>query len=143
MVTQVTIRHCTLFTHDPSNQSGIIFLGCQCPCERVKNQVIIHNMKELEIKIANLKKKLEIKKSTVLSSQHRKRTSANDDRVSSTVVGTILGPLLIAVVLGLIAISDLPILLRHLRRGPFVAVGNKEKKATKRNKKNMTADTCA
>lgn len=100
-------------------------------------------MKELEIKIADLKKKLEIKKSTVLSSQHRKRTSANDDRVSSTVVGTILGPLLIAVVLGLIAISDLPILLRHLRRGPFVAVGNKEKKAFKRNKKNMTADTCA
>lgn len=143
MVTQVTIRHCTWFTDDPSNQSRIIFLGCQCPCERVKNQVIIHNTKELEIKIADLKKKLEIKKSTVLSSQHRKRTSANDDRDSSKVVGTILGPLLIAVVLGLIGISDLPILLRHLRRRPFVAVGNKEKKATKRNKKNMTADTCA
>lgn len=143
MVTQVTIRHCTWFTDDPSNQSRIIFLGCQCPCERVKNQVIIHNTKELEIKIADLKKNLEIKKSTVLSSQHRKRTSANDDRDSSKVVGTILGPLLIAVVLGLIGISDLPILLRHLRRRPFVAVGNKEKKATKRNKKNMTADTCA
>lgn len=135
MVTQVTIRHCTWFTDDPSNQSRIIFLGCQCPCERVKNQVIIHNTKELEIKIADLKKNLEIKKSTVLSSQHRKRTSANDDRDSSKVVGTILGPLLIAVVLGLIGISDLPILLRHLRRRPFVAVGNKEKKATKRNKK--------
>lgn len=143
MVTQVTIRHCTWFTDDPSNQSRIIFLGCQCPCERVKNQVIIHNTKELEIKIADLKKNLEIKKSTVLSSQHRKRTSANDDRDSSKVVGTILGPLLIAVILGLIGISDLPILLRHLRRRPFVAVGNKEKKATKRNKKNMTADTCA
>lgn len=143
MVTQVTIRHCTWFTDDPSNQSRIIFLGCQCPCERVKNQVIIHNTKELEIKIADLKKNLEIKKSTVLSSQHRKRTSANDDRDSSKVVGTILGPLLIAVVLGLIGISDLPILLRHLRRRPFVAVGNKEKKATKRNKKHMTADTCA
>lgn len=121
----------------------MLFLGCRCPCERVKNQVIIHNMKELGIKIADLKKNLEIKKSTVLSSQHRKRTSANDDRVSANVAGTILGPLLIAAVLVLIGISDLPIILRHLRRGPFVAIGNKEKKVTKRNQKNMTADACA
>eukprot|EP00105_Crassostrea_gigas_P036795 XP_019920943.1 PREDICTED: uncharacterized protein LOC105324680 [Crassostrea gigas] len=116
---------------------------CKCPCDRVKNQVIIHDTKELELKIADLKKDLEIKKSTVLSSQLRKRTSANDDRVSAKTVGAILGPLLIAMILGLIVISDIPILLSHLRRGPFAAVEKKEKKVTKKNHKNMTADACA
>lgn len=121
----------------------MFFSGCKCPCDRVKNQVIIHDTKELELKIADLKKDLEIKKSTVLSSQLRKRTSANDDRVSAKTVGAILGPLLIAMILGLIVISDIPILLSHLRRGPFAAVEKKEKKVTKKNHKNMTADACA
>lgn len=149
VMTQVTIRQCTWYihyvTHDSSNQSRVLIFssGCKCPCERVKNQVIIHDTKELELKIADLKKDLEIKKSTVLSSQLRKRTSANDDRVSAKTVGAILGPLLIAMILGLIVISDLPILLNHLRNGPFAAVGKREKKVTKKNHKNMTADACA
>lgn len=149
VMTQVTIRQCTWYiqyvTHDSSNQSRVLmfFSGCKCPCDRVKNQVIIHDTKELELKIADLKKDLEIKKSTVLSSQLRKRTSANDDRVSAKTVGAILGPLLIAMILGLIVISDLPILLNHLRNGPFAAVGKREKKVTKKNHMNMTANACA
>nr|XP_034338772.1 cell wall integrity and stress response component 2-like isoform X2 [Crassostrea gigas]XP_034338774.1 cell wall integrity and stress response component 2-like isoform X2 [Crassostrea gigas] len=89
--------------------------GCACPtnCVPVSNTVTINSTEELNAKIAELKKEIEVEKST-LSSNIRKKTSADDPRPSAKTFGFI-GVIIISVVLGGIVALDIPRLVIGLK----------------------------
>ncbi|XP_062616356.1 uncharacterized protein LOC134278052 [Saccostrea cucullata] len=110
-----------------STTASSVNKGCMCPCERMKNQVIITDKKVLISKIAKMKKELKVNKAD-LNKQLRKRLSVFDKRASAVAVGTIFGPLLIAFFIGIIVISDIPIMMRHLKYGLCRKAGKKKRK---------------
>jgi hypothetical protein len=57
-------------------------------------------------------------KKSNLSSQVRKKISAKDTRVSATSIGSVLGLGIIIAVLLMIVISDIPLIVEHIRHGP-------------------------
>jgi hypothetical protein len=91
--------------------------GCQCPCSRTKQQVIIKTKQELESRIAATKRSLTVIKWN-LSSQVRKKISAKDMRPSATSVGSVLGLGIIITVILIIVISDVPLIVGDIRYGP-------------------------
>ncbi|XP_062578608.1 uncharacterized protein LOC134240525 [Saccostrea cucullata] len=110
-----------------STTATFVNKGCMCPCERMKNQVIITDKKVLIAKIAKMKKELKVNKAD-LNKQLRKRLSVFDKHASAVAVGTIFGPLVIAFFIGIIVISDIPIMMRHLKYGLCRKAGKKKRK---------------
>ncbi|XP_078336822.1 uncharacterized protein LOC144626486 [Crassostrea virginica] len=83
---------------------------CICPTNCVVSYTAtINSTEELNAKIAEIKKEIEVEKST-LSSNIRKKTSADDPRPSAKSVGFI-GIVIIAIVIGGIVALDLPRIL--------------------------------
>ncbi|XP_022339722.2 uncharacterized protein LOC111134708 [Crassostrea virginica] len=83
---------------------------CICPTNCVVSYTAtINSSEELNAKIAEIKKEIEVEKST-LSSNIRKKTSADDPRPSAKSVGCI-GIVIIAIVIGGIVALDLPRIL--------------------------------
>jgi hypothetical protein len=99
------------------HQHNSNFTGCQCPCSKTRRQVIIKTTQELESKVAATKKSLTVKKAN-LSAQTRKKISAKDARPSATSLGSVLGLGIIITALLIIVISDIPLMVEHIRYGP-------------------------
>jgi hypothetical protein len=67
--------------------------------------------------VAATKRILAVKKSN-LSIQTRKKISAKDTRTSATLVGGVIGLGAITVVILGIVISDIPLIVEHIKYGP-------------------------
>lgn len=91
--------------------------GCKCPCDRLKSQNFITDPQELQNRIEEIKKELEINEKA-LSATVRKKTCAKDERKSAKGIGSVFGIGIIVFVVSIIVCSDIPILYRHIRYGP-------------------------
>ncbi|XP_062578281.1 uncharacterized protein LOC134240189 [Saccostrea cucullata] len=94
---------------------------CKCPCSRVNSQNFIKDPEVLKKRLDEMKKKLEVNQKE-LSATVRAKTSAKDERKSARGIGSVLGVGIITFVLVTLVISDLPLLYRQIRYGPFTGL---------------------
>ncbi|XP_033743910.1 secretory phospholipase A2 receptor-like [Pecten maximus] len=109
------------YPYDPSlsttssNQDSTNAFDCTCRCSRLGKRLIVNmTLEELQFAVAQLKRELAVNKST-LSSVIRRKTSAGDQRQSAAIMGYV-GTAIICVVIGLVIITDVPLIVRTVRR---------------------------
>ncbi|XP_061164284.1 sushi, von Willebrand factor type A, EGF and pentraxin domain-containing protein 1-like isoform X2 [Saccostrea echinata] len=92
-----------------------VCLRCRCPCSLIGQQGF-NSSSELEQRLKQLKRELEIAKNST-SSFYRKRNCALDNRLSSASLGYLCGYGVIISIAVYLVIPDLSILYRHFRFG--------------------------
>ncbi|XP_048779628.2 uncharacterized protein LOC125683011 [Ostrea edulis] len=93
---------------------------CKCPCDRVKTQYFITDTEVLRKKINKLNNELKVHRKD-LSATVRAKTCAKDERKSSKYLGFITGIGITTAVLVIIVCSDLPLMYRQVRFGPYAS----------------------
>ncbi|XP_052712746.1 uncharacterized protein LOC128186852 [Crassostrea angulata] len=88
---------------------------CHCPCG--SNEYIkVNDTEALQARLEEIKSKLSIKANET-SKARRSKVCAMDERTSAKAVGSILGGLLIGSFVLFIIASDVPLLLREIKKG--------------------------
>ncbi|XP_055998162.1 uncharacterized protein LOC130047378 isoform X2 [Ostrea edulis] len=106
--------------HDRWSGEDPVCNCCKCPCDRVKTQYFITDTEVLRKKINKLNNELKVHRKD-LSATVRTKTCAKDERKSSKYLGFITGIGITTAVLVIIVCSDLPLMYRQVRFGPYAS----------------------